>query len=278
MQNIREDGFFMRYEKHLHSWETAALLSLCAFLCVGVWAGGRQVELSRNLIRLHVLAHSDAPEEQALKLRVRDAVLECLAPQLEGVQSADEAQRRIESALPMVQRAAETAAEGRAVRVTLDSERYPSRRYEGFVLPAGRYRSLRVVLGAGEGHNWWCIVFPPVCLAAVQAEELRSVMNPDDYALLTGEEGWELRLRSVELWGELVNFLSARSRAGDSGRDGSSPAAAAVAAGSPVPAGEAEGPAPAAESPAAEAAGDANPPRAARQIQSAPVRGMDCGS
>ena len=102
---------------------------------------------------------------------------------------------------------ARSRAGDRSVTVTLASERYPTRDYEGFTLPAGRYRSLRIVLGEGRGHNWWCVVFPPVCLAAVQREALRPAMNPEDYALLTREEGWELRFRSVELWGELVNRL-----------------------------------------------------------------------
>ncbi|MBO5496863.1 MAG: stage II sporulation protein R, partial [Oscillospiraceae bacterium] len=93
------------------------------------------------------------------------------------------------------------------VWVELCDERIPTRHYGGFSLPAGRYRALRVTLGEGEGRNWWCIVFPPVCLAAVEKEQLRPVMQPEDYDLLTREEGWELRFRCVELWGELLNAL-----------------------------------------------------------------------
>ena len=191
----------------LRIWELSALLTLCVCLLAGLWAEGRQQRLAAGLVRLHVLAASDEAEEQAVKLRVRDAVLRYLAPQLEGAQSADEAEAILAGKLDGVRSAAERAAEGRAVHVTLGDERYPTRDYAGFSLPAGRYRSLRVVLGEGKGHNWWCVVFPPVCLAAVEREAVRPAMNPADYALITREDGWQLRFRLVELWGELLDSL-----------------------------------------------------------------------
>jgi len=192
----------------LRIWELSALVTLCVCLLAGLWAEGRQQRLAAGLVRLHVLAASDEAEEQAVKLRVRDAVLRYLAPQLEGAKSADEAEAILAGKLDGVRSAAERAAEGRAVHVTLGDERYPTRDYAGFSLPAGRYRSLRVVLGEGKGHNWWCVVFPPVCLAAVEREAVRPVMNPEDYALITREDGWQIRFRLVELWGELLTLLS----------------------------------------------------------------------
>ncbi|MBQ7435090.1 MAG: stage II sporulation protein R [Oscillospiraceae bacterium] len=197
---------FTDKSRHLYIWELAGLITLCFLLLSGLWAEGRQASIARSLVRLHVLAVSDAPEEQELKLRVRDAVLSLLAPKLAGVQSADEAGEVLTDNLPLIQAAAQEAAEGRPVRVSLGEERYPTRDYAGFSLPAGRYRSLRVVLGEGQGHNWWCVVFPPVCLAAAEKEAMQPVMNPDDYALITREEGWEIRFRIVELWGKLFNI------------------------------------------------------------------------
>lgn len=198
----------MDKSRRLKIWELSALVTLCVCLLTGLWAEGRQQRLAAGLVRLHVLAVSDEAEEQAVKLRVRDAVLRYLAPYLDGVKSADEAEAILSGKLDGVRAAAEQAAEGRAVRVTLGDERYPTRDYAGFSLPAGRYRSLRVVLGEGKGHNWWCVVFPPVCLAAVEREAVRPVMNPEDYALITREDGWQLRFRLVELWGELLTRLS----------------------------------------------------------------------
>ncbi len=195
---------FTDKSRHLYIWELAGLITLCFLLLSGLWAEGRQASIAGSLVRLHVLAVSDAPEEQAVKLRVRDAVLSLLAPKLAGVQSADEAGEVLADSLPLIRAAALEAAEGRPVRVSLAEERYPTRDYAGFSLPAGRYRSLRVVLGEGQGHNWWCVVFPPVCLSAAEQEAMQPVMNPDDYALITREDGWEIRFRIVELWGKLL--------------------------------------------------------------------------
>ena len=94
--------------------------------------------------------------------------------------------------------------------VSLGRERYPTRRYAGFALPAGEYDSLRIVLGEGRGHNWWCVVFPPLCLSAADAGSVESVMSRDDLSLICEEEGYELRFRIVELWGELVSLLEGR--------------------------------------------------------------------
>ena len=202
----------MPNQRTLKIWELSVLLGISLCLLAGTWSQARLDSLSSRLVRLHVLAVSDAPEEQAVKLRVRDAVLEAVSPALSGAESAEEAEAILHEKLPAILEAAERAAGGRPVRVSLDSERYPTREYEGFRLPAGRYRSLRVVLGEGKGHNWWCVVFPPVCLAAVQREALRPAMSNADYALLTEQEGWELRFRSVELWGELTARLAEKGR------------------------------------------------------------------
>ena len=198
----------MEKGKVLKIWEKAMLLALSVSLCAGVWAQGRQESISSSLLRLHVLAHSDAAEEQSLKLEVRDAVLEYISPRLEEAQTVAQAREIIRTELDNIGLAAAEAARGRKVSVSLDRENYPTKAYEGFRLPAGNYESLRVVLGEGQGQNWWCIVFPPVCLSAVQSEPVAAVMNRDDYALVSSREGWELRFKTVEIWGELCSMFS----------------------------------------------------------------------
>ena len=193
--------------KNLRAWEIALLMALCLTLCAGLWAQKKQRELASQVVRLHVLAVDDTDEEQALKLRVRDAVLAYLEPELAGVTDREKARAIIAARLQPIAEAAASASEGRKVAVSLGPESYPLRRYEGYVLPAGTYESLRVVLGEGEGHNWWCVVFPPLCLSAAGAERAQSVMNSDDFALITESEGYELRFRIVELWGELQRWL-----------------------------------------------------------------------
>ncbi|MEG2214681.1 MAG: stage II sporulation protein R [Oscillospiraceae bacterium] len=195
--------------RHLKNWETALLMALCISFCTGAWAQAKSEALSSKLVRLHVIAVSDDEEEQAIKLSVRDSVLRYLEPKLGGAGSAREARALIESELSGIAEAAGASAEGRPVRVTLGRESYPTRDYGSFSLPAGTYTSLRVVLGEGEGHNWWCVVFPPLCLSAAEAEEAMSTLPEQDKALLTGEsDGVILKFRIIELWGELKNWLT----------------------------------------------------------------------
>lgn len=195
-------------EYKLKTWELAALCALCVSLCVGTWAQGRQRDISSSLVRLHVIAASDETAEQELKLRVRDNVLEYLTPVLDKAESPEEAQRIINGELTSVKAAAEACAGGRSVSVTLGQEYYPTREYEGFTLPAGQYQSLRVILGEGKGHNWWCVVFPPLCVSAAEQNKALDAMSEPERGLITEADGYELRFRIVELWGELMELLN----------------------------------------------------------------------
>lgn len=197
-------------EKKLRRWEIAALLALSIALCFGTWAQGRQNSISSKLVRLHVVAVSDDGLEQAIKLRVRDAVLAYLDGRLTEAKTAEDAKTIICDNIDGIAQAAASASAGRKVTVSLGREQYPMREYEGMTLPAGSYDSLRVVLGAGEGHNWWCVVFPPLCLSAAEGERLQSVMGSEDYGIVTEEEGYVLRFKAVELWGEFVAWLENR--------------------------------------------------------------------
>ena len=195
-------------EYKLKTWELAALCALCVSLCVGTWAQGRQRDISSSLVRLHVIAASDETAEQELKLRVRDNVLEYLTPVLDKAESPEEAQRIINGELTSIKAAAEACAGGRSVSVTLGQEYYLTREYEGFTLPAGQYQSLRVILGEGKGHNWWCVVFPPLCVSAAEQNKALDAMSEPERGLITEADGYELRFRIVELWGELMELLN----------------------------------------------------------------------
>lgn len=195
-------------EYKLKTWELAELCALCVSLCVGTWAQGRQRDISSSLVRLHVIAASDETAEQELKLRVRDNVLEYLTPVLDKAESPEEAQRIINGELTSIKAAAEACAGGRSVSVTLGQEYYPTREYEGFTLPAGQYQSLRVILGEGKGHNWWCVVFPPLCVSAAEQNKALDAMSEPERGLITEADGYELRFRIVELWGELMELLN----------------------------------------------------------------------
>lgn len=198
----------MKDKNSLRKWETALLLSLCVALCLGTWASAASGRVSAQLVRLHVIAHSDAPEEQCVKLTVRDSVLEYLEPKLESAGSAVEAREIITKNLDGIKRAAENVSEGRPVSVKLGEEYYPTRDYDGFSLPAGKYQSLRVTLGSGEGHNWWCVVFPPLCLTAAETEAAFEELDDGTRAIISDDGGGVVfKFRILELWGELMELL-----------------------------------------------------------------------
>ncbi len=201
----------------LRPWELALLLAVCVTLLTGTWAQARSQLLAARLVRLHVIAVSDDETEQAVKLQVRDAVLAYLEPQLQDVTDVNAAQQIIAGDLDGIARAAQAAAGERPVRVSLGPEHYPTRDYGAFALPAGVYTSLRVTLGAGAGHNWWCVIFPPLCAqaaglseqAAGLSEQAVQALSDDDVRLVTESGGgYVVRFRLLELWDALVQRLS----------------------------------------------------------------------
>ena len=176
------------------------MLSLCLALLTGLWAQGTQARLAGRVVRLHVIAASDSAADQAEKLAVRDAVLRCLAPKLRQAENADDARRIVEGAKPLILRAARTATK-QPVRVDFGTEHYPTRDYGAFALPAGDYDSLRITLGAGEGKNWWCVIFPPLCAQEALSPDAVETLSKQDRALITREGGeYEIRFRILEIW------------------------------------------------------------------------------
>lgn len=127
-----------------------------------------------DIVRLHILANSDSEGDQAIKLMVRDAVLEAFAGELSGLSSAAQAKAVITSLLPDIIDVARAVAlnEGFGGDVSARMGRYdfPERVYDGEVVPAGEYDALRIVLGDGEGKNWWCVMYPPLCLINKEAD------------------------------------------------------------------------------------------------------------
>lgn len=195
--------------------ELAILMALAVTLLWGAWSLHRQDNLQEKMIRLHVIANSDSDADQNLKLCVRDAVL-CRAEDILR-QSTDmtEARARLRDSLPDIGDAAaqELAAQGSgySVSVSLEDTEFPRKTYDGFALPAGEYLALRVVIGAGEGRNWWCVVYPPLCTAVaceLEGVALEGGMTADDLSLMTGDNaGYVLRFRSLELWERLRQWL-----------------------------------------------------------------------
>lgn len=181
-------------------------------------------EIYDAVIRLHVLAASDSAGDQQNKLAVRDAILPVAAAALEGCESRAAAAARLRELIPQLEEIA--AARLREldapapVTVTLGQESYPTRAYEGFCFPAGEYLSLRVVIGSGEGANWWCVLFPSLCLSVAEGgrrEELEEAfvavgLTPEQYRVITeSDESTTYRLRFKLL--EVLSRVRDRVRA-----------------------------------------------------------------
>jgi len=183
----------MKATKNLQK-SLALLLTLCSLiLLLGLLPVHGESEIYENVLRLHVLANSDSEEDQALKLKVRDAVLFKSEELFANCQTREDAIEVTKQNLSVLEETARETlrAEGsdHSVRVELGEEVYPTRNYESFCFPAGSYLSLRIILGEGEGQNWWCVLYPPMCLSAASAKSSQS-----DEAITVGFTGEQYRV------------------------------------------------------------------------------------
>ena len=194
-------------------WRRVLALFVACLVCTALWAEATQVRLASQVIRLHVLANSDSEEDQALKLEVRDRVLETTSALLAGETEPQAAAVLLNQHLDDIAQTAaqEISAQGHddRVEVRLEQTWFPTRQYQGISLPAGNYLALRVLIGAAEGHNWWCVVFPNLCLPAVSARALEaSTLTPGQISLLQEEEtSYVFRFKALELWQSLKHRL-----------------------------------------------------------------------
>ena len=191
--------------------EIALFVGIAAALLWGIGAVRTQQEISDKVVRLHVVANSDSEEDQALKLRVRDAILARTTALLEASDDRSEAEGLIRGQLLELEDIAvrEITAAGYdySVEARLAELDFPTREYESFTLPAGNYLALQVVIGEGGGKNWWCVVFPPLCTAAaaeVPASALAAGFSEEEVRLITEEDrGYVLKFKTLE-WLEML--------------------------------------------------------------------------
>lgn len=192
-------------------WLTGCLLFLSLF--VGLVADKQQ--LQKDLIRLHVVANSDSDKDQAIKLQVRDAITATLEPAMENIESKEQAYQYIVENLTKIEETANKKLEELGVSdrasVSLQQEEFDVRHYDTFSLPAGIYDSLRVEIGSGSGKNWWCVVFPTLCLPAASSEfqtaAVASGFDEDISKTLVREDGYVLRFYLLDFLGRLENFF-----------------------------------------------------------------------
>lgn len=183
-------------------------LCACFAACFWIWGlmGDRQT-LNEELLRLHVVANSDNSQDQAIKLRVRDAVIESISEDLAKIGDIETAKAYIRENLPKIQQAANAILVALGceptAQVTLQQEVFDTRVYDTFTLPAGVYESLRVTIGEGAGKNWWCVVFPTLCVPATSDgfEDVAAGAGFPDSLTKSLEGEYEIRFYLLDLLG-----------------------------------------------------------------------------
>ena len=189
---------------------TVILLLISAFAAdVSVFARDCE-ELRGDVLRLHVIANSDSAEDQAVKLEVRDMLLEETKSRVgDAADKADAEAFFRDNADELTEAVNAFLRErgfGYGASVSIARSEFETREYDGFTLPSGEYDALKVVLGRGEGKNWWCVVFPPLCVSAADGSELPA----REYKLMRSgnETGYRIKLKIVEWFRYLKNLFS----------------------------------------------------------------------
>lgn len=173
-------------------------------------------EIRSSILRLHVLANSDSTEDQELKLKVRDRLLEMSETTYSQAKTKQDAVQATQASLDMLRNEAVNVIQSNGysypVSVSLETCYFNTRTYGNITLPAGNYQALRVVIGKGQGHNWWCVMFPPLCVSAASETEaeLKDVLSREQLELVEGD-GYEIKFKCVEMYEELKQYLSRES-------------------------------------------------------------------
>ena len=186
----------------------ALLIGLLAVLPVH-----SESNIYESVLRLHVIANSDSDEDQALKLLVRDAVLLEAQSLLKSTSSRDDAERIIAQSTERLRLTAERAVRENGysypVSITLGKENYPTKSYESCAFPAGEYTSLQIFIGDASGQNWWCVLFPPLCLSAATDKDAFASVGITDgqYQIITDTKNpkYKVRFKILESFSEIVN-------------------------------------------------------------------------
>lgn len=194
------------------------MILICAMTAGVFWCGSviaQRQQLSNGVIRLHVVANSDSEEDQSVKLKLRDAVTAFLQEELKEATSKEQAEKYLSENLDRIEALANRVLAkletGDSATVSLKQEAFDTRIYDTFTMPAGVYDSLRIIIGEGQGKNWWCVVFPELCIpATAQGFSERAVECGYADSLtgaMTGEEGYEVRFFLLDCLGKLENFF-----------------------------------------------------------------------
>ena len=208
-------NFIYVKKKARHTVRKNTVFVLGAVLCALILAifGSLRTEISEDMeiydktLRLHIPANSDSAEDQALKLKVRDAVIDLLKAPLSKCGTKEDAEAVALRLVPAIKKTAEQVisenGKNYKATVTLTEEYYPKKEYDGITLPAGNYSSLKIELGEADGQNWWCVLFPQVCTGTAKPKETLAEVGftSNQIRLLTEQESGEytVKFKIVEI-------------------------------------------------------------------------------
>ena len=165
---------------------------------------GQCRDISDNVLRLHIIANSDSMEDQNLKLKVRDTILSDTKDLFSKAKNRSDAENIVnENADKILKIARETVEEeGYKYPVSLEvvDESFPTKSYEDITLPAGEYRAVRVIIGNGEGHNWWCVMFPSLCIPSSSDISLDMYFSDNETSFVKSDPKVDVRFKCVELF------------------------------------------------------------------------------
>jgi len=192
--------------------EISLLIALVFCAAVSFFSLNEEYDYIReNVLRLHILANSDSPEDQKIKLKVRDALqseTDSIFGECNDVdQALESAEHNSAKLQEVVERTLRMNGCGYPVAVRVEKSYFPTRTYNGVTMPAGMYNALRVEIGAAGGQNWWCVMFPAMCVTGRDSRaELETVLTEEQLSLLESD-GYEVRFRCVEWYEQLREWI-----------------------------------------------------------------------
>ena len=169
-------------------------------------------DLRTNVLRLHIIANSDSKEDQALKLKVRDEILAKTGEMFEKTDNLSDAKKQAKNSLNEFEKIANEVIRNNGydykATAMVGKTNFSTREYDDFTLPAGEYPSLIITLGEGEGKNWWCVVFPAVCIPAASKHELNESANDKSAKVAENPQRYIMRFKTVEIYEKIKNLLN----------------------------------------------------------------------
>lgn len=214
MSIFKYKAFNERKDKILLSVVAAAISLYVAFSCTYFTSAAQTVK--NDVVRLHILANSDSEIDQGVKLKVRDALLETNASILSNSVTKENAKEHFEKSKYILLKTAENTLKENGfdykVNITLQEEYFETRNYGNLTFPAGQYTALKVVLGEGKGKNWWCVMFPPLCIPAADGletnENTADYLTPSGEKIVNGGEKYIIKFKFLEIYEEIREKLT----------------------------------------------------------------------